>query len=256
MGTDALIVWFDAHGDVQTLKTTESGYVGGMPLRIAVGYRPELIADRLGLRPLPGGRALLVDARDLEQSEAEYLATAEIDADRPVRGGQLSEAILRDGPLVLHLDLDVINAADLPGMSFPVAGGPSYSAVLDAVRRILATGRVRAFDIACTWHPGEDNGEARSRVLADLLAVATLRASRAARTASISSGATGGAPPSPVILENDRRTSRSRKCHTAMPRRVAPRPARGGAMSRVVRFGRHHPATTSSRGTRPLSTPK
>lgn len=57
MGTDVPIVWFDAQGDVQILETTESGYVGGMPVRIAVGHRPELIADRLGLRPLPESRA-------------------------------------------------------------------------------------------------------------------------------------------------------------------------------------------------------
>lgn len=38
------IVWFDAHGDVQTLETTTSGYLGGIPLPIIAGYRPELIA--------------------------------------------------------------------------------------------------------------------------------------------------------------------------------------------------------------------
>lgn len=166
-GSDASIVWFDAHGDVQTLETTESGYVGGMPLRIAVGYRPELIADRLGLRPLPENRALLVDARDLDQAEAEYLATADI---ARCEVDEISAAVLPDGPLLLHIDLDVINAAELPGMSFPVGDGPGCSAVLAAVRRILATGRVQAFDIACTWYPDEHNAEARTRVLTDLLA--------------------------------------------------------------------------------------
>lgn len=41
-GTDAGIVWLDAHGDVQSLETTASGYLGGLPLRLLVGYRPEL----------------------------------------------------------------------------------------------------------------------------------------------------------------------------------------------------------------------
>src|SRR6266576_44591 len=49
-GIEAGIVWFDAHGDVQTLETTTSGYLGGLPLRLLVGYRPELIAARLGDR--------------------------------------------------------------------------------------------------------------------------------------------------------------------------------------------------------------
>src|SRR5690348_16030444 len=50
---DTAVVWFDAHGDVQTLETTTSGYIGGMPLRLMVGYRPELIATPIGLRPVP-----------------------------------------------------------------------------------------------------------------------------------------------------------------------------------------------------------
>jgi arginase len=169
-GTDASIVWFDAHGDVQTLETSESGYVGGMPLRIMVGYRPELIADRIGLRPLPERRALLVDARDLDRAEVEYLETADI---ARTEVGQVSPAVLPDGPLVLHVDLDVIDAAELPGLLFPVTGGPTASAVLTAVRRILATGRVCAFDIACTWRPDEPDNGARVRILADLLAASS-----------------------------------------------------------------------------------
>ncbi|WP_190821222.1 arginase family protein [Saccharopolyspora pogona] len=127
LGTEVPIVWFDAQGDVQTLETTESGYVGGMPVRIAVGYRPELIADRLGLRPLPESRALLVD------------------------------------------------------IPMSTTAKPDHECWLTCWRR------------------------------------ATRRASRSAGTATISSGATNDARPSPVILETDRRTSRSRKCHTAMP---------------------------------------
>src|SRR4051794_4119588 len=63
-GVDVGVVWFDAHGDVQTPETTTSGYIGGMPLRLIVGYRPELIAERLGLRAVPEERAVLAGARD------------------------------------------------------------------------------------------------------------------------------------------------------------------------------------------------
>ncbi|WP_222106373.1 arginase family protein [Catellatospora sichuanensis] len=150
-GVDAGIVWFDAHGDVQTLETTASGYAGGMPLRILVGYRPELISQRLGLRPLAEDRALLVDARDLDQPEADYLATAAV---RRCGVDDLDAAMLPPGPLVLHVDLDVIDAGELPDLRFPVSGGPTASAVVAAARRVLDTGRVAAVDIACTWHPG------------------------------------------------------------------------------------------------------
>ncbi len=73
-GIDPSIVWLDAHGDVQTPETTASGYLGGMPLRLLAGYRPELIANRLSLRPVPEERIVLAGTRDLDPPEVEYLA--------------------------------------------------------------------------------------------------------------------------------------------------------------------------------------
>ena len=106
-GVDPAIVWFDAHGDVQTLETTASGYLGGLPLRLLAGYRPELAAR-----------------------------------------------LLPDGPLYVHVDLDVIDSAALPGLRYPAPGGPAPGQVTAALRMILGTGRVAALGIACTWHPG------------------------------------------------------------------------------------------------------
>jgi arginase len=155
------VVWFDAHGDVQTLETTTSGYIGGMPLRILVGYRPELIADRLGLRAVPEERAMLADARDLDPAEAEYLAGAQL------RRYSVEDVPAPDGPFLVHVDLDVVDPSDIPGLLFPVDGGPTGSAVVAAVARLVATGRVVALDVACTWRP--DGGDARRRSLVTAL---------------------------------------------------------------------------------------
>jgi arginase len=166
-GVEPSIVWFDAHGDVQTLETTTSGYLGGMPLRLLVGYRPELICARLGMRALPENRVLLVDARDLDPAEAGYLASADI---RRAGVHDLSADVLPDGPLLLHLDLDVIRHAELPGLRYPAPGGPTASSVVDAVRRVLATGRVAALTLGCTWQPGHhDTSGFRSDLLSTLI---------------------------------------------------------------------------------------
>ncbi|WP_433685086.1 arginase family protein [Nocardia sp. CA-119907] len=155
-GLDPALVWFDAHGDVQTVETSASGYLGGFPLRMLVGYGRHLLADRIGLRDVAEDRAVLVGGRDLDPPEVEYLRTARI-RHRPV--DDLGE--LPDGPLYLHLDFDVINPDDLPGLLFPAPGGPTLSAVSAAVHTILATGRVAAFGLACTWR---DNADAAHHV--------------------------------------------------------------------------------------------
>ena len=148
-GLDPGIVWFDAHGDVQTPETTTSGYVGGMPLRLLTGYEPELMASRLGLRPVPEHRIVLAGARDLDPPEVAYLSGAQIRRRDVTDLGDLPQ-----GPLYVHVDLDVIDAAGLPGLRYPVPGGPSARQLADALRALLGTGRVAALGVACTWYAG------------------------------------------------------------------------------------------------------
>ena len=166
-GIDPAIVWFDAHGDVQTLETTTSGYLGGIPLRVLVGYRPELIATRLGLRATDEERVLLVDARDLDPPEVDYLERAAI---RRSAVADLSAGGLPPGPLYLHFDADVVSANDLDGLRFPAAGGPGLAAVVEALRRVIGAGRVVAFGVGCTWHPGRGAAERIGPLLQPLIA--------------------------------------------------------------------------------------
>jgi arginase len=145
------IVWLDAHGDLQTLETTTSGYLGGMPLRILVGYRPELIADQLALRPVSEERIVLADARDLDPPEADYLERSVI---RRLPLEELTAERMPDGPYYLHIDCDVVDPGELPDLLFPTPGGPSLHSFGEALRRVMDTGRVAAVGVACTWRPG------------------------------------------------------------------------------------------------------
>ena len=155
-GTEPGIVWFDAHGDVQTPETTSSGYLAGMALRLLTDYRPELIASRLRLRPVPENRIVLVDARDLDPPEVTYLDQSQI---RRRKVTDLAVSDLPDAPLYVHLDLDVIDGAQLPGLRYPTPAGPDTGQVADALGMLLGTGHVAAVGIACTWFPG--HGAAR-----------------------------------------------------------------------------------------------
>ncbi|MBQ6644417.1 MAG: arginase family protein [Saccharopolyspora sp.] len=166
-GSDPAVVWFDAHGDVHTSHTSASGYLGGMALRLVLGAHPERLAEPLGLRSPAERRALLVDARDLDPPEVDYLSRSDL---RRCGVEELQEA-LPAGPIVLHIDVDVIDCGELAGLRFPVPNGPSRSTVVDAARRVLATGRVVAVDIACPWYPARDEHEiaTRARLLDELV---------------------------------------------------------------------------------------
>ena len=152
-GVDPAIVWFDAHGDVQTLETTTSGYIGGMPLRLLVGYRPELIADRLGLRAwTSGGRCSSTRGTSIRQ-RSDYLRGSG-------SGGTGSRT--SSFPKARWWCTSIWTSWTAPNCRalFPVPGGPSMRDVLAKVEAIIATGRVVAVDLACTWRPG-NGAEAR-----------------------------------------------------------------------------------------------
>jgi arginase len=161
------IVWFDAHGDVQTPETTASGYPGGMPLRLLTGYRPELIAGRLGLRPVPEEHIVLAGARDLDPPEVSYLAASAI---RQLDVAGVAAAGLPDLPLYVHVDLDVLDPGEVPGLRYPAPGGPAPAQLAGALRTLLATGRVAAITLACTWYPGHGAAARLSPLLGQALA--------------------------------------------------------------------------------------
>ncbi|MCO1660862.1 arginase family protein [Pseudonocardia humida] len=168
-GVDPAVVWLDAHGDLQTPQTSTSGYPGGMPLRQLVGGAERTGPHRLDLRPVDERDVVLVDARDLDRPEAEFLATSAIRrADVP----GLVDLPLPDRPIYLHVDLDVLDPADVPGVMYPVAGGPRAEAVAVALRSVLDTGRVAAVGLACTWGEGVVPGSAVREVAAELARVA------------------------------------------------------------------------------------
>lgn len=169
-GLDPSIVWFDAHGDVHTLQTSTSGYLGGMALSLAMGRHPERLAEPLGLRPLSEQQAVLVDARDLDPAEADFLSTSEL---KRYSVEDLLPAGLPGGALILHVDVDVIDIDELPGMRFPAPDGPSKNSVLAALHRVLQTGRVVALDISCPWNPaaGQQDVAIRTALLKELVAL-------------------------------------------------------------------------------------
>ena len=94
-GADPAIVWFDAHGDVQTLETTTSGYLGG--LAFAAADRIPARADHRPAGPAPGARGSdrAGGRARPDPPEVTYLAGAQITRREVV---SLTAASLPDGP--------------------------------------------------------------------------------------------------------------------------------------------------------------
>jgi arginase len=141
---DVALVWLDAHGDLNTPETSPSGFLGGMPFAILLGWcHPEL---RPG-PPLPVDRAALVGARDLDPGEVAAIARAGLASVDDVAAALA--ALPADAALWVHLDGDVLDPAEAPGVDFPAPGGWTTERLLAECDRLAATGRVVGVSVCC-----------------------------------------------------------------------------------------------------------
>jgi arginase len=158
---DVAVVWFDAHGDFNTPATTISGYLGGMPVAMLTGRAPELFCHALGLRPVADANVMLAGTRDLDPAERDALDASQVRR-VPASPAAITSALEGLGgiPVYLHLDIDVVDSAELPGLRFPAGPGPSVAQIEECLAAVCATADVRAAYLACAWLPDRAGDQA------------------------------------------------------------------------------------------------
>jgi arginase len=167
------VIWFDAHGDFNTPSTSPSGYLDGMPLAIAAGLCYPEVLVQIGGVPISEARIVHVGARALDPGELDLLQNS------PVSVAAM-EAIRREGlegalapalnalrrqtrEVYLHLDFDVIDPQEAPGVLFPEPGGLSLAEVEEAVRLVKERFEVRAASLI-GYHPAVDHHDRTFRL--------------------------------------------------------------------------------------------
>lgn len=131
------LIWIDAHSDINTPQTSDSGNVHGMPLAAVLGMGPEALSHLLGWSPkVLAQHAALVGIRDVDPGERENIRRAGVmaftmrDIDELGMRAVMEKAIqiASAGTAGYHvsLDMDWVDPEEAPGVGTPVPGGATY----------------------------------------------------------------------------------------------------------------------------------
>ncbi|AZB41299.1 arginase [Bacillus sp. FJAT-42376] len=131
------VIWYDAHGDLNTADTSPSGNIHGMPLAASLGIGDEGLTGIAGFSPkIKPEHVVIIGARSLDEGERKLIKEKGIrvytmhEVDRLGMTRVMEETIdylkERTDGVHLSLDLDGLDPHDAPGVGTPVIGGISY----------------------------------------------------------------------------------------------------------------------------------
>ena len=153
---DCVVIWVDAHTDINTISTSNSGNMHGMPVSFNIEQLQEPFPhpELKWLTP----QLIFVGLRDVEEEEKKTRRNLNISAFYMSDVYELGitkvveEALARVDPLGkrnIHLsfDIDALDPDDAPATGCPVREGLTLTEGLTLCKMVHSMGRLRAMDM-------------------------------------------------------------------------------------------------------------
>lgn len=160
---ETCILWIDAHADINTPKTTESGNLHGCPVSFVMGLDKESFPEPLQWIPhnLKANKIAYIGLRDVDAGEKKILRDNKIKAfsmhhiDKYGIGKVVEMAIdainpSRTAPIHLSYDVDAIDPFYVPATGTRVEGGLTLREGLYIAEAVAETGLLSSLDIVET----------------------------------------------------------------------------------------------------------
>lgn len=139
---DAVVVWFDAHADINTPDSTTTGYLGGLALGGPLGLWDSGFGGGLA-----GRNTIIVGARDIDPFEQRLIDQGLVTLVPP--GPAIADrvaAAVAGRPVYVHLDCDVLEPGNIP-TDYQVPGGLSLNELRETMQ-VLSASRIVGLEIA------------------------------------------------------------------------------------------------------------
>jgi arginase len=155
---DTVVVWADAHGDVNTPESSPSGNFHGMPLSFLMKVARDPVLFPWIKRTLLPSRLIMVGPRDLDQAERDIIEDLKISYFSSEEMNEfgarhlLKKALLEvdpEGRCPIHLsfDVDLFDSMDVISTGTRVESGPYMPEIFNLGKILGATGRLRSMDL-------------------------------------------------------------------------------------------------------------
>jgi arginase len=158
---ETVVIWVDAHADINTPATSSSGNVHGMPVSFLMGLADpaEFASLRWLTSRLPTNHIAYFGSRDVDEPERKILQTHNIPSyDMPSIRSRGILDVLKEGlhkidpdscrPIHLSFDIDGVDPEFAPSTGTPVPNGLTMEEALALTKFLADTGRLVSMDLA------------------------------------------------------------------------------------------------------------
>lgn len=146
------VIWFDAHGDINTEETSPTGNIHGMPMAVSLGFGHKRLTDIGGAHKLQTDKIVFIGCRDLDADEKKVLKKLGVtvftmhEIDRLGMTEVITRAIkiAENGTDGIHVsfDMDSMDPLYAQGTGTRVPGGLTYRESNLALEMIAMTEKV------------------------------------------------------------------------------------------------------------------
>jgi arginase len=152
------VIWFDAHGDMNTPESSPSGNIHGMPFAAILGHGAHELTHISGFAPkVHAEDCVLIGARSVDPDEAVALKASGIrvvtmrELDERGMSAVMDEAMWlasrRTAGFHVTMDMDFVDPDYAPGVGTPVPGGPTYRESHLAMEKVADSGKMLSFEL-------------------------------------------------------------------------------------------------------------
>ncbi len=178
---DAIVVWVDAHADINTQSASKSGNMHGMPLAYLTGLEDPLNISRssyltpklgfdqfvyIGTRDIDPFEQYIIDINDIPNYTADIVATEGIDYVIEDMFDRIDPR--KEKPIHLMFDIDAIDPMFAPGTGTPVSDGLDVGDAWYLCKYFGSTGRVVSMDMV-EVNPELDNNDITTKLALSLV---------------------------------------------------------------------------------------